>query len=114
MTDYDISSVVQELRRKTYFISLGSIIRASMCVASGEFILAIFPGTTHKNCDIAAVKLIVEEAGGKVTNLFGNEQRYDTSINGAIISNNKVHNEVIDIIKKYLKDKQLQGDKKYV
>ena len=112
--DYDISSVVQELRRKTYFISLGSIIRASMCVASGEFILAIFPGTTHKNCDIAAVKLIVEEAGGKVTNLFGNEQRYDTSINGAIISNNKVHNEVIDIIKKYLKDKQLQGDKKYV
>ena len=37
-------------------------------VISGEFNLAIFPGKEHKNCDIAAAKLIVEEAGGKVTN----------------------------------------------
>ncbi len=102
--DYDISNVVQELGRKTYFIALGSIIRACTCVASGEFSLAIFPGTTHKNCDIAAVKVIVEEAGGKVTDLFGNEQRYDESINGAVISNGKVHNEVIEIIRKHLKD----------
>ena len=103
--DYDISNVLQELGRKTYFVSLGSIIRACTCVASGEFILALFPGTKHKNCDIAAAKVIVEEAGGKVTNLFGEEQRYDQSINGAIISNGKVHNEVIDTIKKYLKKK---------
>lgn len=33
---------------------------------------------------------------------FGNEQRYDKSINGAIISNGKVHEEVIKIIKQYL------------
>lgn len=59
----------------------------------------------HKNCDIAAAKVIVEEAGGKVTNLFGNEQRYDKSINGAVISNNKVHDEVIATIKKYLEEK---------
>lgn len=103
--DYDISSVVQELGRKTYFIGLGSIIRACTCVASGEFSLAIFPGTTHKNCDIAATKVIVEEAGGKVTDLFGNEQRYDRSINGAVISNGKVHDEVVETIKKHLKEK---------
>lgn len=101
--DYDISNVLQELGKKTYFISLGSIIRACTCVASGEFILALFPGTKHKNCDIAAAKVIVEEAGGKVTNLFGDEQRYDKSINGAVISNGKIHNEVVNTIKKYLK-----------
>lgn len=100
--DYDISTVLQELGKKTYFVSLGSIIRACTCVASGEFILAIFPGTKHKNCDIAAAKVIVEEAGGKVTDLFGNEQRYDRSINGAIISNGRVHDEVISTIKKHL------------
>ena len=61
--DYNISKAVQELEHKTYFIGLGSIIRACMCVASGDFTLAIFPGTKHKNCDIAAVKVIVEEAG---------------------------------------------------
>ena len=104
--DYNISKVLQELGNKTYIIGLGSIIRACMCVASGDFTLAIFPGTNHKNCDIAAVKIIVEEAGGKVTDLFGNEQRYDESINGAVISNGKIHNEVIEIVNKYLKDRK--------
>ena len=105
--DYNISKVLQELQTKTYFVGLGSIIRACMCVASGDFSLAIFPGTKHKNCDIAAVKVIVEEAGGTVTDLFGKEQRYDESINGAVISNGKVQNEVIRTIKKYLKDKKI-------
>ena len=100
--DYNISKVLQELERKSYFIGIGSVIRACMCIASGDFTLAIFPGTKHKNCDIAAVKVIVEEAGGKVTDLFGNEQRYDQSIKGALISNGIVHDEVIEIIKKYI------------
>lgn len=56
--------------------------------------------------EITAVKVIVEEAGGTVTDLFGNVQRYDESINGAVISNGKVHNEVIETIKKYLKDRK--------
>lgn len=95
---YNIYDCVQELAKKTYFVSIGSIARACMCVASGEFNLAIFPGIEHKNCDIAAAKVIVEEAGGKVTNLFGEEQRYDKDINGAVISNGKVHDEVIKLI----------------
>lgn len=103
--EYNIFPVLQELGIQTYFVGLGSIIRACSCVASGEFILAIFPGTTHKNCDIAAAKVIVEEAGGKVTNLFGEEQRYDRSIKGAVISNGRVHNEVINTIKKHLEEK---------
>lgn len=97
---YDIMDTMKELDRKTYFIGLGSIIRACMCVANGDFCVSIFPGTKHKNCDIAASKVIVEEAGGKVTDLFGNEQRYDQDINGAVISNGIVHDEVIDVIKR--------------
>lgn len=99
MSEYKIYDTIKELGKKTYFVELGSVIRACMCVANGDFNLSIFPGTKHKNCDIAAVKVIVEEAGGRVTDLFGNEQRYDQDINGAIISNGIVHDEVIDILK---------------
>ena len=97
---------MKELGKKSYFVSVGSIVRACMCVANGDFNLAIFPGTKHKNCDIAAAKVIVEEAGGKVTDLFGNEQGYDTDINGAIISNGIVHNEVLDVIKQFCQNKR--------
>lgn len=100
--DYNLYDAIKELGEKTYFVGLGSIIRASMCVATGDFNLAIYPGTKHKNCDIAAVKIIVEEAGGKVTDLFGNEQRYDKDINGAIISNSVIHDEVVRVVKESL------------
>ena len=96
--EYNLYDAIKELGKKTYFVGVGSVIRACMCVANGDFNLAIFPGTKHKNCDIAAAKVIVEEAGGKVTDLFGNEQRYDQSINGAVISNTLVHPEVINAI----------------
>ena len=95
--DYNLYDFIKEIGKRTYFVSIGSVIRACMCVASGEFNFAIFPGTKHKNCDIAAAKVIVEEAGGKVTNIFGENQRYDQSIKGAIISNGMVHDEVISI-----------------
>ena len=77
-----------------------------MCIANGDFTLAVFPGTINKHMDIAAVKVIVEEAGGKVTDMFGNEQRYDEKINGALISNGVNHDEIIELIKKYIKNKK--------
>lgn len=101
--EYNLYASIKELGKKTYFVSIGSVIRACMCVANGDFNLAIFPGTKHKNCDIAAAKVIVEEAGGKVTDLFGNDQRYDQSIKGAIISNSIVYDEVVEVLKNNLK-----------
>lgn len=100
--DYNLYGAFGEIGMKTYSIDLGSIIRACACIASGDMILGIYPGTKHKNCDIAAAKVIVEEAGGKVTDLFGNEQRYDGDINGAVISNGKVHDEVLAILAKHI------------
>lgn len=99
---YNVCNVFEKLRKVTRLNDIGSITRASCCVATGDYSLTIFTGTEHKHCDIAAVKVIVEEAGGKVTDLFGNEQRYDKSIKGALISNGKVHNEVVEVIKKYI------------
>ncbi len=100
--DYNICKLFEELKKITKLNDIGSIARASTCVATGDYTMAIFIGTEHKNCDIAAVKIIVEEAGGKVTDLFGNDQRYDQSINGALMSNGKVHDEVVSLIKKYI------------
>lgn len=100
--EYNIYDVIKELGKKTYFVSIGSVTHACACVANGDFNLVIFPGTNHKNCDIAAAKVIVEEAGGKVTDMFGNGQRYDRDINGAILSNGIIHEEVIDALQKYM------------
>lgn len=100
---YNVIPMLNELYKKTYFIGVGSIIRACMCVATGDFTCCIFPGTKGKNCDIAAVKVIVEEAGGRVTDLFGNEQRYDEEINGALISNGIVHDELVKSAKENVK-----------
>ncbi|MGN1094880.1 MAG: inositol monophosphatase family protein [Eubacteriales bacterium] len=101
--EYNLYGAFEEIGKMTYAVGLGSVIHAAMCVASGDFTLALFPGTTHKNCDIAAAKVIVEEAGGKVTDLFGNEQRYDKSIKGAIISNGKIHDETVALLQKYIR-----------
>lgn len=49
--------------------------------------------------DIAALSVIVTEAGGKVTDLFGNEQRYNTNIKGALVSNGLIHDELIEELK---------------
>ena len=105
-SEYNMFPIINDLNKKSYFVAIGSVVRACMCVASGDFVCSIFPGTIRKNCDLAAAKIIVEEAGGKVTDLFGNEQRYDEDINGAIISNSVVHNEIIELNKKYLKNRK--------
>ncbi len=98
--EYDLIDILKELSKKTYCVSVGSIIKAGVLVADGKFNLALYPGTKNKNCDIAAIKVIVEEAGGKVTDLYGRDQRYDTDINGAVISNGINHDEIIDLLSK--------------
>lgn len=103
---YDVIDIIRELGHVSYCVSIGSIIRASMCVATGDFTMAVFPGGFNKHVDIAAVKVIVEEAGGRVTDMFGDEQRYDEEINGALISNGVNHDEVLDLIRNHLTNKK--------
>lgn len=65
-------------------------------VAKGAYDAMIFG--QGKPEDIAALAVIVEEAGGKVTDLFGNPQRYDTNIRGAIVSNGAIHDDVRSVL----------------
>ena len=67
-----------------------------MLVACGEYDGAIFP--YHNPWDGAAIKILVEEAGGKVTDLAGRQQRYDQKINGFIASNRLLHKTLVDLL----------------
>lgn len=102
--EYDILTPLKKLSAEKgfYMLSPGSTTHMAALVARGEFVASVFPGTKGKNVDIAAAKVIVEEAGGKVTDLFGNEQRYDGDIRGAISSNGLVHDELVRALKEYL------------
>jgi myo-inositol-1(or 4)-monophosphatase len=95
---YDLSPIRQKLRQKGIkLLSLGSTVYGGMLVASGECVANIFSG--NKPHDAAAIKIIVEGAGGKVTNIFGKEQRYDQEIQGCIASNGVAHDEVLNLIR---------------
>jgi myo-inositol-1(or 4)-monophosphatase len=76
----------------------GAVFRSSL-VAGGGIEAHLFPGRSAH--DIAAAKLVVEEAGGKVTDLYGKEQRYDGRIYGAIISNGHLHDELVKLLKDF-------------
>lgn len=64
--------------------------------AAGRIDAHVFPGRGAH--DIAALKLIVEEAGGRVTDLSGKEQRYDSAIYGAIVSNGHLHEHIVELM----------------
>ncbi|PIS05093.1 MAG: hypothetical protein COT81_02915 [Candidatus Buchananbacteria bacterium CG10_big_fil_rev_8_21_14_0_10_42_9] len=84
--------------RRAMVVSYLSMVYTGCMVASGEFVATIY---VYKfPWDAAALKILVEEAGGKVTSLFGEEQRYDQDINGVLVTNGKVHNELLQLIKK--------------
>jgi myo-inositol-1(or 4)-monophosphatase len=79
--------------RVTRFLSF---IYGGIQVSNGKYIGAIF--FQPYGHDIAALKIITEEAGGKVTDLDGKERRYDKNGIGCIVSNGLLHNELLKII----------------
>lgn len=83
----------------TKVLTMMSFIYSGMLVAAGELVGAIF---AHKNpWDVAAVKILVEEAGGICTDLQGNDQRYDQEINGFVASNGILHEQLLALLKKH-------------
>lgn len=98
---YDVDTPLHQLSvdTKIYVLHLGSVISAACLVASGQYEACVFGGSTGKNVDIAAVKVIVEEAGGSVTDLNGQEQRYDRDITGAIITNGHIHPQLVKALR---------------
>lgn len=79
-------------------LMLGSITYMGALVAVGEFSASIHPA--RKAYDSSALKLIVEEAGGKVTDLYGHEPKgWDGRIRGAIMSNGVLHEKLADLLR---------------
>lgn len=78
-------------------LQLGSIAYMGALASNGSIVASIHPA--EMPYDSAALKVIIEEANGKVTDLFGNEQRYDGPIKGCIMSNGILHDELVRLLK---------------
>lgn len=85
-------------------MALYTVALPSCLVASGQFGAVIF--NFAKPEDGAAIKVIVEEAGGKVTDLFGNEQRYDQPVKGFLASNGLVHDVLLELVHQQYAEKE--------
>jgi fructose-1,6-bisphosphatase/inositol monophosphatase family enzyme len=86
---------------KARAINVGSIIYMGSLVAAGEFVAIIYPN--KKMHDAAALKVLVEEAGGTVTDIWGDDQRYDRPTNGIVASNGVLHDKILALIRKTVK-----------
>ncbi len=73
-----------------------SFIYGGIQVANGKFVGGVFYNPYGH--DVAALKVIVEEAGGKVTDLNGEERRYDQDGIGCIVSNGILHDKLLEIV----------------
>ena len=94
---YDLAPVIPRfIEARAHVEDYGSIAYMAMLVASGEFSAVVFPGSTGH--DMAAAKILVENAGGRVTSFAGTDQPYDGAIDGAILSNGRVHDEIMHLI----------------
>ncbi len=82
--------------RKCPVMKFPSFIYGGIQVANGKYIGAVF--FREYGHDIAALKIITEEAGGKVTDLNGKERRYDEDGIGCIVSNGVLHDEILAIV----------------
>ena len=73
LVDWESNSIPFRSAKKVLTIKLASVIYSGMLVASGELVASYYNWKYAH--DAAALKIIVEEAGGKVTDKFGNEQK---------------------------------------
>lgn len=79
-----------------YLPLVSGAVYKSCLVAKGRFEGYIEHGVNGH--DMAAVEIIVTEAGGKITGIEGNDLDYSKPFKGAIVSNGKVHQELVGIV----------------
>lgn len=89
-----ISNLIEKGARLASFS--GSVYRACL-IARGKL-----EGYVEKNInthDLAAVEVIVNEAGGKLTDFEGKPLDYSRAFKGAVISNNVAHQDLLECVK---------------
>ncbi len=87
----------------TNFTSIGSSLKVGK-VSSGEADAYITTTNKMKEWDSCASHCIVTEAGGKITDMLGNEITYNNELvnhkNGILVTNGLIHDIIIDEYKK--------------
>jgi myo-inositol-1(or 4)-monophosphatase len=95
---YNVLDVVSVLREQgMHCVNLLTIGYFEAMVAAGEFAATVFPSPVC--LDTVPGHIIVEEAGGKVTNIFGEPQTYaDGKMEGHIMSNGTIHDLIVSAV----------------
>ena len=97
--------IIKDLKiEKSVGTKFCGFIAGGKMVATGSYAGAIYGGKNsgHPH-DVAAIKLLVEEAGGKCTDVDGNDQKYNVDpLNGFICSNGHCHDKLVELVQKNL------------
>lgn len=88
---------IQKLAKtSTHIATYSGAVNKALHVAKGDFVGYI---EEHVNThDVAAVEVILEGAGGKITDLMGNKLDYSKPFKGAVVSNGIVHQELLELL----------------
>ena len=78
--------------------SVPSVVYMGASVATGGLSGLFFPGTSP--WDIAALDILIKEAGGTTSDLFGENQKLDSTTKGFIGSNKNLYKELLKIAKR--------------
>lgn len=89
------------IKHKAKVVTFWGIVLPTALVAQGQLTAAMLNVPYPQ--DPAAVKVLIEEAGGKVTDLYGNDQRYDQPTRGFIASNGVIHDQLVKIVQGAIK-----------
>ena len=85
------------------FTSIGSSLKVGK-ISSGEAEAYITTTNKMKEWDSAASYCIISEAGGKMTDMLGNDLSYNNPIvnhqNGILVTNGLIHNKILEEFKK--------------
>jgi len=107
---FHISDIEQNLIKRlniSQFTSKGSSLKVAD-VSSGSADLYFTTTSKIKQWDTCASYCLINEAGGKMTNMFGNDLEYNTEKlnheNGLLVSNGLIHNDVISIYREFLSE----------
>lgn len=94
---FDVGRCIESIRsEKGKEISVAAFIYFGSKIATGELTGAIVDGSSV--WDLVTVRLLVEEAGGIVTDYNGEPQRYDGPTRGMIAAGNEaIHNQLLKI-----------------
>lgn len=84
----------------------GSVGLKTGLIANGECDIYIHPSPRTKLWDVCGPQIILEEAGGRLTDIFGGEIRYDReqlpNLNGLLASNGATHEAAVDHLRPLL------------